>query len=228
MRGSFLVIVRAILDAGLRTHIAPRFAASQKIAIVQLEYEASLCSLREVQMTMASMKIGRRVWGTLAIAVITALVLGVTLPAGKAAAQSAKDLVDTWTLVSDNNINPDGTRVQPYGPNPPGILMFDAGGRYSIQVMRGGQAKFSSNDRTKGTPKENQATVQNNNPHFGTYTVDEANHVIIFKIEHAMFPNWEGTVQKRPFAITGDELKYTVPSSSLGSGTGEVVWKRAN
>jgi hypothetical protein len=60
---------------------------------------------------MASMKIGRRVWGTLAIAAITALVLGVTLPAGKAAAQSAKDLVGTWTLVSDNNINPDGPLI---------------------------------------------------------------------------------------------------------------------
>jgi hypothetical protein len=145
----------------------------------------------------------------------------------RAVAQTAKDIVGTWTLVSNQNVNPDGTKVQPFGPNPSGILIFDGSGHYSIQVMRGGQAKFASNDRTKGTPEENQLTVQNNNPHFGMYTVDETSHVIIFKIEHAMFPNWEGTEQRRPFTLTGDELKYTVAASSLGVGTGEVVWRRA-
>jgi hypothetical protein len=179
---------------------------------------------------MTTKKVGQqRLCGTFAAITTSALlsVLGLVPLTGDAVGQTTKDLMGTWMLLSNENINPDGTRVQPYGPNPYGILMFDAGGRYSIQVMRDGQAKFTSNDRTKGTPEENQATVQNNNPHFGAYTVDEANHVIIFKIEHAMFPNWEGTVQKRPFAITREELKYTVPSSSLGSGTGEVVWKRA-
>jgi lipocalin-like protein len=163
------------------------------------------------------------------IAVIATAVLVLELiPLSRnAVAQSAKDLVGTWTLVSANNTAPDGTKFQPFGPNPIGILMFDAGGRYSIQFMRGGQAKFASNDRTKGTPEENQATVQNNNPHFGTYTVDEANHVITFNIEHAMYPNWTGTVQKRTFTITGDELKYIITTTAMSSGGGEVVWKRA-
>jgi hypothetical protein len=156
-----------------------------------------------------------------------ALVLGLVPLSGDAVAQSAKDLIGTWTLVSNTTTSADGTKTQPFGPNPQGILMFDASGRYSIQVMRGGQAKFASNDRTKGTPEENQAAVLNNNPHFGTYTVDGANHIIIFNIEHAMYPNWEGTVQKRSFSITGDELKYTVTAVSVGSGTGEAVWKRA-
>ncbi len=159
--------------------------------------------------------------------VAAALALGLVPLSGDAVAQSAKDLVGTWTLVSNTTTNPDGTKTQPFGPNPQGILMFDVSGRYSIQVMRGGQAKFASNDRTKGTPEENQAAVLNNNPHFGTYTVDAANHVIIFNIEHAMYPNWEGTTQKRSFTIIGDELKYTVTAVSTSSGTGEVVWKRA-
>lgn len=164
-----------------------------------------------------------------AFAAVTMAALGLGAIAGDAAAQSAKDLHGTWILVSNTNTGPDGKSVQPFGPNPHGILTFDAAGRYAIQVMRGGQAKFASPDRTKGTPEDNQAVLKNNNPHFGTYTVDEANRAIVFKIEHAMFPNWEGTEQKRAFTISGDELKYVIPpsSSSLGSGTGEVVWRRA-
>jgi hypothetical protein len=176
---------------------------------------------------MTTRTIRRRAIDVLAITKMVILFLGVALLAGNAAAQSAKDLVGTWILVSVDYISPDGKRTQQYGANPQGIAMFDSSGRYSIQVMRSGQAKFASNDRTKGTPEENQATVLNNNPHFGRYTVDEASHAIIFNIEHAMFPNWEGTVQKRSFTITGDELKYVSPLSSVGSGTAEVVWKRA-
>jgi hypothetical protein len=46
----------------------------------------------------------------------------------------------------------------------------------------------------------------------------------VFKIEHAMFPNWEGVEQKRAFTIKG-ELTYKVPAASTG-GTSEVVWRR--
>lgn len=142
--------------------------------------------------------------------------------------QSAKDLVGSWTLVSYERTTPDGKKDQPFGPNPHGIMMFDAGGRYSRQIMRGGKAKFASNDRTKSTPEENRTVLPNNNSHFGKYSIDEANHAIVFKIENAIFPNLEGTVEKRPFTITGDELKYTVPAPSVGSGVSELVWKRAN
>jgi Lipocalin-like domain len=42
-----------------------------------------------------------------------------------------------------------------------------------------------------------------------------------------MFPNWIGTNQKRSFTISDDELKWTTPTVSLGSGTALDVWKRA-
>jgi len=77
----------------------------------------------------------------------------------------------------------------------------------------------------EGTVEENKAAVQGANPHWGTDSVNEANKTIDFKIEHAFFPNWEGTEQKRPFTITGDELRYTATAST--GGTAELVWKRA-
>lgn len=157
---------------------------------------------------------------------VSAVVLGGLLLSSQVCAQSAKQLVGTWTLVSAVTIQADGTKSPTFGPNGQGLLMFDAGGRYSLQICRPDRAKFASNNRLKGTPEENQTAVHACNPHWGRYTVDEKERAIIFHIERAMFPNWEGIEQKRNFTITGDELKYVVPAAS-GGGTAEVVWKRA-
>ncbi len=157
------------------------------------------------------------------VAVISGLLL-LAMPESYAQ-QDAKQVVGTWTLVSVDNVRPDNSKVPLFGPNPQGILIFDGSGRYSLQLCRPDRPKFASNNRVKGTPEENQAAVQGCNPHWGRYSVSDG--AIAFQIEHAMFANWEGQTQKRSFTITGDQLKYVVPAPSVGSGTGEVVWRRA-
>jgi hypothetical protein len=139
---------------------------------------------------------------------------------------SQQTLVGTWTLVLVDNVLPDGSRTHLYGEQPRGILMFDAGGRYALQIFSAGRPRFAANDKSKGTPEEYKAAMQGSNAHFGRYTVHD-NGAITFHIEHASFPNWEGTEQKRSFTLTGDELKYLVPTPTTGgNATGEVVWKR--
>ncbi len=164
---------------------------------------------------------------------VTFIMLGLLLwvsPASRAAAQQPplKDqLVGTWTLVLVDNVQSDGSRVQLYGPNPQGILFFDGAGHYALEILRSGRPRFAANDKSKGTPEEYQAAVQGTNSHFGTYAVDDAGHTITFHIDHASFPNWEGTDQKRSFTLSGDELIYTVPTPTTGgTATGEVRWKR--
>jgi hypothetical protein len=144
------------------------------------------------------------------------------------AVEPQETFTGTWTLVSVSNVLPNGTRVEPYGSNPQGLLMFDAEGRYSLQIFRAGRATFASGDKSRGTAEEYKATVEGANSHFGRYSVDGASRTVTFQIEHASFPNWEGTEQKRSFTRTGDELRYTVPTTTTGPGTvGEVVWRRA-
>ena len=151
--------------------------------------------------------------------------LGVVLAAGDACAQTAKDLVGTWTLVSAVT-EQGGNKTDTFGPNPKGILVVDANGRYVSILARAGLPKVASNNRTTATPEENKAIVQGSGAHFGTLSVNAADKTITFKIETATFPNWDGTEQKRPFTVTGDELQYTVAAAS-GGGTATVVWKRA-
>jgi lysophospholipase L1-like esterase len=137
-------------------------------------------------------------------------------------------LVGTWTLVLVDNVRPDGSRVHLYGPSPSGLLMFDAAGHYGLQIVSAGRPPFAANDKSRGSADEYQAAVQGSNSHFGTYAVDRTKRTITFRIEHASFPNWEGTEQTRPFTLLGDHLKYTVPAPTTGGGAvGEVEWRRA-
>jgi Lipocalin-like domain len=136
-----------------------------------------------------------------------------------------EQLAGTWLLVSNYNERPDGSRFEPLGANPIGILIFDGNGHISSQLMRSELPKFASNNRQEGTAEENKAIVQGVLCYFGTYSVNEADHTLNFHIESSSFPNWNGTDQKRSFTITGDELAYIAPGAS--GGTAHVVWKRA-
>jgi len=147
--------------------------------------------------------------------VVTALGLGLT--ASHAAAQSAKDLVGSWTAVS----------VDAYGPNPKGSLIFEANSRFSLQLMRADLPKYASNNRTQGTPAEYKATAEGSISYFGTYSVSGTD--LMLHVEGSTFPNWTGTDQKRVnLSVTGDDLKYTNPTPSGGPAGAALplVWKR--
>jgi len=136
-------------------------------------------------------------------------------------------LVGAWALVSVDNRKPDGSHTQPYGLDPQGLLIFDARGRYSLQIFRAVRPRFAANDKGRGTAEEYHAAVMGSNSHFGTYAIDAGAAFVTFHLEHASYPNWDGIAQRRPFTVHDGELRYTVPATTDGDGTtGEVVWRR--
>jgi hypothetical protein len=145
-----------------------------------------------------------------------------------AGAQSShKDLAGVWSLVAVENIDRDGGKTYPYGAHPEGMLVFTSGGEYAIQILKAGRPKVAAKDKNKATPEENAALVQGNNSHFGSFTADEKKGIIRFNIEHAFYPNWEGTVQERNFELKQDTLKYVVTQTTNGGTvTAVVTWKR--
>ena len=155
---------------------------------------------------------------------ITMLSVGIVTLTG-ALAQGAHDLVGTWTLVSAIT-DKEGTKSDIFGPNAKGILVFDANHHYVIAFTSATLPRFASNNRANGTADENKAIVGGSLAHFGTYTADDTNKSFSFHVESATFPNWNGTEQKRSFAISGDELKFADPHASAG-GVATVIFKRA-
>jgi hypothetical protein len=156
-----------------------------------------------------------------AVAAFTAF----ALPFPTSDAASRNDLTGSWEFVS-NTANLDGNRVELFGPAGKGLMMLGADGRYTIVIVRSGLPKFASENRMNGTAEENKAVVGGSNAHFGTFEVDEAASLLIFHIEGATFPNWDRAEQRRSFSLDGDVLKYVIPTSTTGSGQGEVIWKR--
>lgn len=143
------------------------------------------------------------------------------------AQRSNGDLVGVWSLVSVENIDHEGGKNFPYGAQPQGMLVFTSSGDYAIQILKAARPRVAANDKNKATPEENAALVQGNNSHFGSFSVDEEQHSIRFNIEHAFYPNWEGTVQERSYVLTHNMLKYVVTQTTNGGTvTAVVVWKR--
>lgn len=173
--------------------------------------------------TFVSFAIGRR-------ALLAAT--GAIVICGSSAApaqQTAAQLQGHWQLVSIENES-DGKRTvsSSFGENPQGLFIFDASGRYSIQIFRPNLPAFVSKDRLTGTPEENKAVVQGMLAHFGTYKVDAAAGTFTVLPVASSFPNWTGAEQPaRKFAIAGDRLEIANPSSTTaGVRVSYLVLKR--
>ncbi len=161
------------------------------------------------------------------IAMVCLLLL--PLASRTATTQPAKDqFVGTWSLVSIRYVRPDGTAIEPFGPNAKGMLVFD-GTRFATQVTAGNLPKFASNNRMVGTPQEYEAISHGVVAYFGIYTVSEPDRIVTLHIERSSFPNWDGTDQQRKFEFAADELRYTAASSTANPAKSAVlVWKRVH
>jgi hypothetical protein len=154
--------------------------------------------------------------------------LGFALLPGNAPAQQKslkEQLIGVWTLVSNDNIAPDGNKRQPFGANPKGTLILDASGRYAQVQLNPAVPKFKADNRLGGTSEENAAVVRGTAAQFGRWSVDEASKTIVSHLDGSIFPNATGTDTKRAVTIAGDELRLDNPTPGAG-GQGLTVWKR--
>jgi hypothetical protein len=154
--------------------------------------------------------------------------LGLTFVSSTAIAQqkSIKDqLVGTWNLISNETTPPNGPKSQPYGANPKGILIFEAGGRYVEVDGAANRPKFKSAGQP--TAEELAATTLGHfAANFGTWSVNEADKTLTRHYELALRPNNEGTDFKNSVNLAGDELKLggVVPSTGIKV---DYVYRRA-
>jgi hypothetical protein len=130
-----------------------------------------------------------------------------------------------WQLVSLDTVREDGTRAQPFGPNPTGIAIFAPNHRFSVSVVNPNLPKFASNNQDAGTDEENKAVARGSITYFGTYQLAR-DGTLSLEIEGSSFPNWTKVAQMRMVtSLTANELKWTTPAGAAG-GTAEIVWKK--
>ena len=133
--------------------------------------------------------------------VLTMLTVAALPSSAPAQQKSIKDqLIGTWLFVSAHDVKPDGSKVDPWGPNPKGAATYDANGRFTFMLMRGDLPKFASNSRAQATAEEGKAVAQGVIAYYGTYSVNEADKTLTFRIEGSTYPNIIGGEQKRVIA----------------------------
>ena len=133
-----------------------------------------------------------------------------------------EQLVGSWLIVTADNIRPDGSRFQSLGPNPKGIMMFDANGWFSYQAGQPGRPKFASDNelrkRTRPLCKEASPTTANTR---------SMKRTAFFTSILSSYPNFDGIDNKRIItSLSEDKFTWYSPAGSIGT-TAEVVWKRA-
>jgi hypothetical protein len=161
------------------------------------------------------------------LSLCAATVLGLALLPDAAVSQQkslTEHLVGSWTIITNDNVAPDGTKRQIFGPNPKGIFILGADG--SLVVVNPARPKFVGKSRLDGTPEENKSAIAGTVASFGTWSVDEATNTLVTSIEGNLFPNDEGRDQRRIIALEGDQLKMVNPSPGSG-GRAEIVFRRA-
>ena len=137
-------------------------------------------------------------------------------------------IIGAWTLVTFEFRKADGHVIYPYGSKARGSLIYTESGRYSAQLMRKGRPKFAIGDQMQGTPGEIEANYKGSISYFGTYEIDAENGFIIHHVESSIFPNMQGTKQKRFFELSGGRLRLTTPRFRLDgeNAVGVLLWDR--
>jgi hypothetical protein len=162
----------------------------------------------------------------LGISAMTALGLAFVSSTAIGQQKSLKEqLVGTWTLVSNEVTPPNGTKGQPYGSNPKGLLIFQAGGRYVEVDGDPNRPKFKIAGQPTG--EELAATTLGHfAANFGTWSVNEGDKTLTRHYEIALRPNNEGTDLKNSVNLAGDELKLSGVVPSTGFKV-DAVYRRA-
>lgn len=158
---------------------------------------------------------------------LSGLLLSTLLASPVAAATQSPDttpsLTGTWTLKAAYDLHRDGSKTFGFGPQPKGILMVDTQGDYSLQVFRSDEPTFAVDEH--GTRKEFKA-AELASTHFGHVSLDPESHAVTFHIDLSYIQRWNGTVQVRPYTLSGDELSYQVPAQPGSDSVAVSVWQR--
>ena len=163
------------------------------------------------------MKLAMYIGATALLVCATTQAVSAPAPAPPVAAGSDQQkLVGTWRLTRYENTSKDGKTEKPYGEHPLGYFTYDATGHLSIHIMRNPPLPpFASGD--KATDGEKLKAYDAYVGYFGTYRVDESNHVLHHQVEGALDTTYTNTDQLRPYRLSGDTLVIELDAAKTGT-----------
>jgi hypothetical protein len=144
---------------------------------------------------------------------------------------SRDQLIGAWRLLSAEFRSSDGKIAYPWGKNATGLLIYNASGYVSAQIMNPDRPKFASRDNFKGTPEETKFAFDGYQAYYGTFEIDEKGKMVIHHIIGNLFPNAIGVSFKRYYEFSiNDRLTLSTPPMTMGGEriAGLLIWERIN
>jgi hypothetical protein len=136
-----------------------------------------------------------------------AFLIGAALPAIAWGNDGSPSIVGTWKLVSRSVIDLGSQRtLYDYGERPTGYVVYTPGGYMALFVAADAQ-KPPELPRSAGDAGEAPAASPAPRTYVGTYRVDAGR--LLYHIDSAWLPAWNGSDQVRFFRIEGKRLTIT-------------------
>jgi hypothetical protein len=144
---------------------------------------------------------------------------------------SKDQLIGAWRLLSAEFRSSDAKIAYPWGKNATGLLIYNASGYVSAQIMNPDRPKFASRDNLKGTPEETKLAFDGYQAYYGTFEIDEKEKMVIHHITGNLFPNAIGVAFKRYYEFSSnDRLTLSTPPMTMSGEriAGLLIWERIN
>jgi hypothetical protein len=125
-----------------------------------------------------------------------------------------------WRAVSQETIQPDGTRVPTRGGDPLGVLIYELNGTMSVHLVRRQRLNDARLD-------DLHAALEDYIGYFGGYTVDERAGTVTHHVLACSYPGWTGSEQVRAYAFSDDDALLTLTARMADGSQRIIVWRRA-
>ena len=137
-----------------------------------------------------------------------------------------KSLVGSYRLLTFQDIADDGEVRDPLGPEPVGIIIYSPERCISAVLMRAGRPNFVDADILGGSDAERVAAFATASAYAGRWSIEDGH--VVHRLEAATFPNWTGSVQRRPYELAGDRLRLLPPRLLMDGKMrrSELTWER--
>jgi hypothetical protein len=137
------------------------------------------------------------------------------------------DIVGRWSIVAWRQDYDDGRTTHPMGEDLGGFVDYGVDGALAVLIARRGRAPFTTGGQWSASDEEKARAYDGLLSYCGRYVMagDEIQH----HVEFSLFPNWEGSLQKRRAALVDSRLHLTarIEEGTTEARTASLIWTRA-
>ena len=137
------------------------------------------------------------------------------------------ELIGTWILESIYYKDANNEKVNLYGDDPNGILMYDAHGYMNAQIGYKNREHLGRDELNSNSSNKKQQAFDTFTAYYGTYKIID-NKTVVHTVIGCTIPDWEKGDEIRFFSISGNKMKINTPETKInGFNTViEVEWLR--